>query len=155
MRTLTGLDELHQAAGEELGRSAWHTVSQADVDAFAAATGGQPWIHVDVERAAASPFGGTIVPGYLTLALAPQLAGQIFELHGFAFAVNHGLDRVRFPAALPVGDRVRLQAKLLGVEEIPGGAELTTELTFEHEGGERPVCVAVTVARVYAIDDDA
>src|ERR1700755_1806370 len=107
MRTITGLEELKAAEGEDLGVSDWHEVSQKDVNTFADVTGDHQWIHLDVDRARQTPFGGTIVHGYLTLSLAPGLTEQIFELKGFAFTLNYGLNRVRFPAPLPVGTRVR------------------------------------------------
>jgi acyl dehydratase len=149
MRTITGLDELKRAAGDELGASGWHEVTQQAIDAFADVTGDHQWIHVDPERARGTPFGGTIAHGYYTLSLAPMLTQQIFALEGFAFAVNYGLNKVRFPAPLPVGSRVRLRARLKALEDVPGGAQITTELTFEREGGDKPVCVAESLARVY------
>jgi acyl dehydratase len=149
MRTITGLDELKKAEGEDLGTSDWHEVTQKDVDAFADVTHDHQWIHVDVDRARETPFGGTIAHGYYTLSLGPALTDQIFELQGFAFALNYGLNKVRFPSPLPVGSRVRVHAKLKALEEVPGGAQMTTELTFEREGGDKPVCVAETLARVY------
>ena len=149
MRTITGLDELREAAGETLGTSDWHEVTQDAIDAFADATGDHQWIHVDVERAKETPFGGTIAHGYYTLALASMLTAQVMALDGFAFALNYGVNRVRFPAPVPVGSRVRARVKLAGLEDIPGGAQMTLELTFEVEGGEKPVCVAQTVSRVY------
>jgi acyl dehydratase len=152
MRTITGLDELRDAEGDDLGTSDWHEVTQDDVDKFADVTGDHQWIHVDPERARDTPFGGTIAHGYYTLSLGPSLGEQIFALDGFAFAVNYGLNRVRFPAALPVGSRVRMHAKLAQVEDVPGGAQITTELTFELEDGDKPVCVAETLARVYAVN---
>ena len=147
MRTITGLDELRRAEGETLGTSGWHDVTQEAIDAFADVTGDHQWIHVDVERAKDTPFGGTIAHGYYTLSLAPALSAQIVRYEGFAFALNYGVNRVRFPAPLPVGSRVRVTAKLASVEDIPGGAQTTLELTFEREGGDKPVCVAETVAR--------
>jgi len=150
MRTITGLDELRDAEGETLGASDWHEVTQSDIDAFADVTGDHQWIHVDPERAKDTPFGGTIAHGYYTLALAPRFSEQIFKLDGFAFGLNYGLDRVRFPAPLPVGTKVRMVAKVAGVEDIPGGAQLRLELTFEREGGDKPVCVAESLARIYA-----
>ena len=152
MHTITGLDELRQAEGQELGTSDWHEVTQSDVNAFADVTGDHQWIHVDPDRARSTPFGGTIAHGYYTLSLAPGLGEQIFAFQGFAFAVNYGLNRVRFPAPLPVGSRVRMHAKLKHVEDVPGGAQITTELTFEREDGDKPVCVAETLARVYAVN---
>ncbi len=150
MLTLTGLDEVKSHVGEELGVSDWHLVTQEKVDEFAAVTGDDQWIHIDVERAKSTPFGGTIAHGYYTLSLAPRFSYDMFKLEGFAFGVNYGLNRVRFPAPMPVGDKVRMRAKLAAVEEIAGGAQITTELTFEREGGEKPVCVAESLARVYS-----
>jgi acyl dehydratase len=150
MRTITGLEELKAAKGEVLGTSDWHDVTQADIDAFADVTGDHQWIHVDVERAKETPFGGTIAHGYYTLSLGPMLNDQIFKLDGFTFALNYGLNRVRFPAPVPIPGRVRATAKIKELEEIPGGAQMVTEITFEREGGEKPVCVAESVVRVYA-----
>jgi acyl dehydratase len=150
MRTITGLDELKRAEGENLGTSDWHEVTQEAIDAFADVTGDHQWIHVDPERAKQTPFGGTIAHGYYTLSLTPMFNEQIFGLDGFAFALNYGLNKVRFPAPLPVGSRVRMHAKLKALEGIPGGAQMTVEVTFEREGEEKPVCVAETLARVYS-----
>ena len=149
MLTLTGLDEVKSHVGKELGVSDWLEVTQATVDRFAEVTGDDQWIHLDVKRARETPFGGTIAHGYLVLSLAPRLCYDMFTFDGFAFGLNYGLNRVRFPAPMPVGGRVRMRAKLVAVEEIPGGAQITTELTFEREGGDRPVCVAESLACVY------
>jgi acyl dehydratase len=149
MRTINGLDELRDAEGKTLGTSDWHEVTQDAIDGFADVTGDHQWIHVDPERAKSTPFGGTIAHGYYTLALAPMLTAQVVSFQGFAFALNYGLNRVRFPAPLPVGARVRATARIAGLEDLPGGAQMTLELTFEREGGEKPVCVAETVSRVY------
>ena len=149
MLTITGLDELRKLEGETLGASEWHEVTQKDIDAFADVTGDHQWIHVDPERAKETPFGGTIAHGYYTLSLAPRFSEQTYELAGFAFGVNYGLNKVRFPAPLPVGGKVRMSAKLAEVEPIQGGAQVTLQLTFEHEGGEKPVCVAESLARLY------
>jgi acyl dehydratase len=149
MRTITGMDELKLVEGEQLGTSDWHEVTQKDIDAFAEVTGDHQWIHVDPERAKDTPFGGTIAHGYYTLSLAPRFTEQIVRFDGFAFAVNYGLNKVRFPAPVPVDSKVRMHAKLANLEEVPGGAQITMELTFEREGGDKPVCVAETLARVY------
>jgi acyl dehydratase len=149
MRTITGLDELKQAEGEDLGTSDWYEVTQQAINDFADVTGDHQWIHVDVERAKQTPFGGTIAHGYYTLSLAPMFNEQVLALKGFAFVVNYGLNKVRFPAPLPVGSRVRMHAKLTALEDVPGGAHMTVECTFEREGGDKPVCVAETLARVY------
>ena len=150
MRTITGLDELRALEGETLGTSGWYEVTQKDVNTFADVTGDHQFIHVDPERARQTPFGGPIAHGYYTLSLAPALSDQAFKLQGFAMAVNYGLNKVRFPAPVPVGSKVRLTARLAKLDEIPGGAQMTMELTFEREGGEKPVCVAESLARVYA-----
>jgi acyl dehydratase len=149
MRTITGLDELKQAAGEELGVSDWHRITQADIDAFAEVTGDHQWIHVDPERAKDTPFGGTIAHGYFTLSLAPRFNEQIMKMEGFAMAINYGLNKVRFPAPVPVDSQVRMRARLAELSDIPGGAQMVMELTFEREGGDKPVCVAESVVRVY------
>jgi acyl dehydratase len=149
MRTITGLDELKQAQGEELGVSDWHRITQADIDAFADVTGDHQWIHVDPERAKDTPFGGTIAHGYFTLSLAPRFTEQVMKLEGFAMAINYGLNRVRFPSPVPVDSSVRMRARLAELSEIPGGGQMILELTFEREGGEKPVCVAESVVRVY------
>jgi acyl dehydratase len=149
MRTINGLDELKGLEGETLGTSDWHEVTQQDIDTFADVTGDHQWIHVDPERAKETPFGGTIAHGYYTLSLAPKFTSEIFELQGFAMGINYGLNKVRFPAPLPVGDKVRMTAKIAELEEIPGGAQIVLELTFEREGGEKPVCVAQSLVRMY------
>ncbi|TMK41158.1 MAG: MaoC family dehydratase [Actinobacteria bacterium] len=149
MLTLTGLDEVKAHVGQELGVSDWHEVTQEAIDRFAEVTGDDYWIHLDVERAKDSPFGGTIAHGYYTLSLGPMFSYRMFKLEGFAFGVNYGVNRVRFPAPMPVGDRVRMRARLVGVDDIPGGAQIATELTFERDGGDKPVCVAESLSRVY------
>jgi acyl dehydratase len=150
MRTINGIDGLKAAEGETLGTSSWYEVTQASVDAFADVTGDHQWIHVDVERAKQTPFGGTIAHGYFTLALAPRFNAEIVRFDGFAFALNYGLGRVRFPAPLPVGSNVRATTKLASVADIDGGVQVTMEVTFEREGGDKPVCVAEMLARFYA-----
>ena len=149
MRTISGLDDLKDAEGDVIGTSDWYEVTQDAVNAFADVTGDHQWIHVDVERAKETPFGGTIAHGYFTLSLIPLLAEQIVAYEGFAFGLNYGLDKVRFPAAMPVGQRVRATMKLASVDPIPGGAQFKAEFTFEREGGDKPVCVAETLARIY------
>ena len=146
---LSGIDEMRAAIGTELGVSEWHEVTQEAIDAFAEVTGDHQWIHTDPVRATQTPFGGTIAHGYYTLSLHPRFAQQLLRFEGFAFAVNYGLDRVRFPAPLPVGNRVRMRATLLGVEDVLGGAQITMKLTFEGEGALKPVCVAESLTRVY------
>lgn len=149
MLTLTGLDEVRSYVGKELGVSDWLEVTQEAIDRFAEVTGDDQWIHLDVERAEQTPFGGTIAHGYYVLSLAPRFSYDMFTFEGLGFGLNYGLNRVRFPAPMPVGGRVRMRAELLAVEEIAGGAQITTECTFEREGGDKPVCVSESLARVY------
>jgi acyl dehydratase len=149
MITITGMDELKARVGEEVGVSDWHDVTQEEIDAFADATGDHQWIHVDRERAAQSPFGTTIAHGLYTLSLGPGFGYSLLTVEGFAFAVNYGYDRVRFPAPLPVGSRVRMRAQLADVADVPGGVQVTMTQTFEREGGEKPVCVAQSISRFY------
>ena len=150
MLTINGLDELKARVGEDVGASDWHDVTQERVDAFADATGDHQWIHVDPGRAKDTPFGGTIAHGYYTLSLASRFIEELLKVDGVAMMVNYGLNKVRFPAPLPVGDRVRMHLRLAGVDDIEGGVQLTSELTFEREGGDKPVCVAESLARAYA-----
>jgi acyl dehydratase len=150
MREITGIDELKAAEGETLGTSGWHRVTQEDIDTFADVTGDHQWIHVDVERARETPFGGTIAHGYYTLSLAPRFMEQIVAFKGFAFGLNYGLGRVRFPAPLPVGSNVRATIQIAGVADIGGGVQATLAYTFEGEGIDKPVCVAETLVRLYA-----
>lgn len=150
MREINGMDELKAAKGDELGTSGWHELDQDAVNAFADVTGDHQWIHVDIERAKDTPFGGTIVHGYFTLSLAPVLGAEIVSFSGFDFVLNYGLGKVRFPAPLPVGSKVRATAKITEVEDVSGGVQVTQVLTFEREGGDKPVCVAETLARYYA-----
>lgn len=147
---LAGLEGVKAHAGEELGVSRWHEVTQEEINRFAAVTGDDQWIHVDPDRARETPFGGTIAHGYYTLSLAPMFAYELYEITDISFGVNYGVNRVRFPAALPVGARVRMRAALTDVAEVPGGLQLTTSLTFECDAADKPVCVAETLIRVYA-----
>jgi acyl dehydratase len=149
MRTIDGIEELKAAEGETLGTSDWHLVTQEDINTFADVTGDHQWIHVDSERAKDTPFGGTIAHGYYTLSLAPRFNEQIVDFKGFAFALNYGLGKVRFPAPLPVGSKVRATTKVSEVQDIAGGAQVTLEVTFEREGGDKPVCVSEMLARFY------
>jgi acyl dehydratase len=149
MLTLTGVNEVRAHAGQELGVSEWHLVTQEDINTFADVTGDHQFIHVDVERAKQTPFGGTIAHGYYTLSLVPHFMYETFAAEGFAFVVNYGLNRLRFPAPVPVGKRVRMRTKLASVEDVPGGIQLVLELTIECEGVDKPVCVAEALTRMY------
>src|SRR4051812_4159728 len=148
MITVNGMDELKAAVGQE-AVSDWHEVTQDKIDEFARVTGDDQWIHVDPERAKDTPFGGTIAHGYYTLSLAPRFSYDMFTMEGIAFGLNYGLGKVRFPAPLPVGSNVRMRATLSDVSDIPGGVQMTITQTFEREGGDKPVCVAEALSRIY------
>jgi len=145
MRTFTTLDEVIAAAGEDLGTSEWITVEQDRVDAFAEATGDHQWIHVDVERAASGPFGGTIAHGYLTLSLVPWLGSQVFALETPGARLNYGVNKVRFPSPVPVGSRVRAHVSITAVTDIAAGKQMQVRYVVELEGADKPACVAETV----------
>jgi acyl dehydratase len=143
------LDDLRAAVGTEVGHGRWLDVSQERIDKFADATGDHQWIHVDPERAASGPFGGTIAHGFLSLSLVPTLTAGLTAVDGVTMGVNYGLNKVRFPAPLPVGSRVRGRVELLSMDDVPGGVQLTSRVTVEREGGDKPVCVAETITRLY------
>lgn len=144
--TIANVDELATYVGKPLGTSGWHEVTQEQVNTFADATGDHQWIHVDVERAASGPFGGTIAHGYLTLSLLPMLSAEIVHVDGLAMGVNYGLNKLRFPSPVKVGSKVRGTAELLSLKERPGGfLEQTTKFTVEVEGADRPALIAETV----------
>jgi acyl dehydratase len=147
MRSYAHLGDLQALVGQELGRSDWINVDQARIDAFALATGDRQWIHVDPARAATGPYGTTIAHGFLTLSLMPELAETAFEIVDVRMGLNYGLDRVRFPAALPAGSRLRGIFRLLAYTPIDGGAQLAIEVTMQREGADKPVCVAESLTR--------
>jgi acyl dehydratase len=142
MLSISGIEDLRSRAGEELGVSAWHEVTQAHIDAFAAATDDYERIHVDPERAKETPWGVTIAHGLYTLSLGPKFLYEMFAMADVPLALNYGFDRVRFISPLPVGSRVRMRAVLKAVEDTAGGVRARVEQTFEREGQEKPVCVA-------------
>ncbi len=145
-RVLNGLDELESLLGQEIGVSDWHEITQERVNAFADATDDHQWIHIDPERAKAGPFGGTIAHGFLTLSLLPMFSAEIYTVTGLRMAVNYGLDKVRFPAPVPVGSRLRGRSELIAVVRDAKGARATVRVTVEIEGSERPACVAESLA---------
>ncbi|MGH8899648.1 MAG: MaoC family dehydratase [Egibacteraceae bacterium] len=147
MPTRFTMDELQKHAGQHLGVSGWHTLTQERINQFADATGDHQWIHVDPERAAKGPFGTTIAHGYLTLSLAPLLLHEAFEVADASLVVNYGLNKVRFPAPLPVGSRVRADVRCVAVAQVRGGLQVTLGVTFEREGQDKPVCVAEVLFR--------
>ena len=144
-----GIDDLKSRVGEEVGVSDWREITQDDVDAFAKVTGDDQWIHVDPDRAKDTPFGGTIVHGFFTVALAPRFSYDMWTVENIAFALNYGLNKVRFPAPFKTGSKVRMRVSIQSVDDIQGGAQLTVVNTFEVEGGDKPVCVAEQVSRLY------
>jgi acyl dehydratase len=142
--------DLLPLVGEELGTSSWLQVTQDEVNEFAHATHDEQWIHVDVERAKSGPFGQTIAHGYLTLALVIPLVSEIVQVEKTSMSVNYGLNKVRFPAPVPVGSKVRASASLADASEVKGGVQVVIDVVVEREGGEKPVCVAQAVYRHFA-----
>ncbi len=149
MPTLNGVDELKAAVGQELGVSEWHEVTQEAINDFAEVTGDHQWIHVDPEKAKETPFGGTIAHGLYTLSLGPKFSYEVMTVTGFVFAVNYGYQKVRFPAPLMVGGKLRMRAVLSSVEDVAGGVQMMVTQTFETEGSQKPVCVAESLARMF------
>jgi acyl dehydratase len=148
--TVSGLADLAALAGRDLGASGWLSITQERVDTFADATGDHQWIHVDPERAKAGPFGTTIAHGYLTLSLVIPLWTELLTIEGIGMAVNYGLNKVRFPAPVPVGSRIRLAARVAEARAVGGdGVELVADLTVEIDGGTKPAAVAQAVYRYY------
>jgi acyl dehydratase len=148
-RTFASLDELRAAVGEELGTTGWLEIDQRRINLFADATGDHQWIHVNPDRAAQGPFGATIAHGFLTLSLIPSFTPQLLRVEGVKMGVNYGVNKVRFPAPVPVGSRLRASGQIAEVTEVTGGVQLVTRITIDREGGEKPVCVAETVSRFY------
>jgi acyl dehydratase len=150
MREIKNLEELRSLVGKEIAVSDWIEITQERVDTFAEATGDHQWLHVDVERAKReSPFGGPIAHGFLTLALLPKLMENAINMTDVKMGVNYGLNKVRFPAPVLVGSKLRGRFTLLEVEDIVGGAQLIFEVIMEREGSDKPVCVAESIMRRY------
>ncbi|WKB52218.1 MaoC family dehydratase [Eleftheria terrae] len=144
------LQDLEARVGQSIGTSDWITIDQSRIDRFAEATGDHQWIHVDPERARSGPFGTTVAHGFLTLSLLPAFFATGFEIRRSGLGVNYGLNKVRFPAPVPVGSRLRAHFRLLGYEGVDnGGAQLTIEVSVEREGSAKPVCVAESITRRY------
>ncbi|MEV8515032.1 MaoC family dehydratase [Dactylosporangium sp. NPDC051484] len=149
MRTFGSAAELLAAVGEHLGYSDWREVTQERVDLFAEATGDHQWIHVDPERAKTGPFGTTIAHGYLTLSLLPTLVSQVYRVEGVRMGINYGLEKVRFPAPLPTGSKVRVGVEVLAADDLgEGWVQLKNRATIEREGHDKPVCVAEPLTRL-------
>jgi acyl dehydratase len=148
--TVNGIDELKKLAGSDLGTSDWIEVTQERIDTFADATGDHQWIHVDPERAKDGPFGATIAHGYLTLSLFIPLFTGLLDVQGVTTKVNYGLDKVRFPAPVKAGARIRLTGRLAEVQEVPGGVQIAVDGSIEIEGGAKPAAVLRSLSRFYA-----
>lgn len=149
MRAFKSVDELRAAKGTQLGVSEWFTIDQEQINRFADATHDHQWIHVDPERAATGPFGKTIAHGFLTLSLLPVMVHQVYTVEGAKMGVNYGLNKLRFTAPVPVGSRIRANVELVDVTDVSGGVQLTTKVTVELEGSERPALVAEWLTRQY------
>lgn len=149
MLTINGLDDIRGRVGQELGVSGWVQITQDDVNKFAEVTGDDQWIHVDPERAAQTPLGGTIVHGYFTLSLLPKFAYETYTIEGVSFAMNYGSDKVRFLSPVPTGSRLRCRSELSSVEDRNGGLLMKVTSTIEIEGSDKPACVAETLTIVF------
>ena len=150
MRTFQTLADLAACVGQEVAVSDWLTITQQQVNLFAEATGDHQWIHVDIEKAEAGPFGGPIAHGFLTLSLIPRFFESSFDIVGSRMGVNYGLNKVRFTAPVPVGSRLRARMKLLASEPIDNaGVQMVWEVVVEREGSAKPVCIAESVVRRY------
>jgi acyl dehydratase len=147
--TAIALADLPGMVGKHLGHSDWEVIDQDKINRFADATGDHQWIHVDIERAKAGPFGTTIAHGYMTLSLVPIFVFQLLKVEGAKLVVNYGLNKARFPAPVPVDSRVRMGGEIAAVEQVSGGLQVTLGCTFEIEGQTKPACVAEIVFRYY------
>lgn len=150
MRVFRDITALERAVGTHIGYGGWYTVTQAQIDMFADATGDHQWIHVDPERATAGPFGTTIAHGFWSLSLMPKLAGEIYRVDGLTLELNYGVNKVRFPAPVPVGSRLRAGIELLSVNLRDKGAHVASRLTIEIADAPKPACVAETLALLVA-----
>ena len=148
MKVFNGIAEVEAAVGTHLGYSEWHQVSQEQVNQFAEATGDHQWIHLDVERAKEGPFGGTIAHGFLTLSLLPMLAAEVYRVEGVKMGVNYGADKLRFPSPVPVGSELRAGVELTGIKPGSLGFQVSTRVTIERQGGDKPACVVDMLAIV-------
>jgi acyl dehydratase len=145
--TFAAPKELLDATGTQLGPTDWITITQDQIDKFAEATLDTQWIHVDVERAKAGPFGAPIAHGYLTMSLASHFLSQLVRVDGISMGINYGTEKVRFPSPVPVGSRLRGRGEILEAKEVPGGVQATTRVTIECEGSDKPAAIVDTVGR--------
>ncbi|HEU4948832.1 MAG TPA: MaoC family dehydratase [Kribbella sp.] len=144
-QTFTGVDEVVHAVGTRLGQTEWLEITQEQVNLFAEATGDHQWIHVDVERAAKGPYGGTIAHGYLTLSLIARFGEELFSVRGVAAKLNYGVNKVRFPTPVPVGAKIRAGATIAAAQETPTGVQVSLQWVIDIENSTKPACVAETV----------
>ena len=150
MRKIETIDELRSLVGQDVATSGWLLITQERVTQFAEATGDQQWIHVDVERCKKeSPYGGTIVHGFLTLSMLSLMVGEAICMPAAGVALNYGLNKVRFPSPVLTGTRVRGKLHLLSVEDIPKGVQFIWQVTMENEGNDKPACIAESIIRLY------
>ncbi len=141
---------LLEAVGTDVGVTDWITITQGQVDKFAEATLDNQWIHCDIERAKQGPFGAPIAHGYLTMSLASHFLAELVRVEGISMGINYGTEKVRFPAPVPVGSRLRGRGEVLEAKEVPGGVQATTRITIEREGGDKPAAIVDTVSRYLA-----
>ena len=139
--------DLLDAVGTDVGVTDWITITQDQIDKFAEATLDNQWIHVDIERARAGPFGAPIAHGYLTLSLASHFLSRLVVVHGIAMGINYGVDKARFPSPVPVGSKLRGRGEIIDAKEVPGGVQATIRITVEREGGDKPAAIIDTVSR--------
>jgi acyl dehydratase len=150
MRVYASIAEFAAAAGDDLGTTDWIEIDQGRIDRFADATGDHQWIHVDPERAASGPFGRTIAHGFLTLSMLPVVMGSLYRVDGISMAVNYGLEKVRFPAPVPVGSKIRGSSSVTSTQELEGAVQGTITTAIEVDGSDRPACVVQSIVRYYA-----
>jgi acyl dehydratase len=150
MRVFASLSEFAAAAGDELGTTDWIEIDQERIDRFAEATGDHQWIHVDPERAASGPFGRTIAHGLLTLSMLPVVMQELYRVDGVSMAVNYGLEKVRFPAPVPVGSKIRGSSRIESTQRLEGAVQGNVVTTIEVDGSDRPACVVHSIVRYYA-----
>src|SRR6202140_4027628 len=143
--TVQGIEKFHDLVGQHLGYSDWHRIEQAQINLFADATGDHQWIHVDPERAKSGPFGTTIAHGYLTLSITNLFLPQLLRAPAAKLGVNYGANKVRFPAPVPVGSRIRMGSEIIDVQDVPGGLQVTARNTVEIDGHDKPGCVVEAI----------
>jgi len=147
---MSDIEKAKELIGTEIGVGEWHEVTQDQINKFAEATLDNQWIHVDTERAKAGPFGAPIAHGYLTMSLAAYFGGQLIRVSGISMGINYGADKVRFPAPVPVGSKLRGRGEILDAKEVPGGVQTTVRITIEREGADKPAAVVDAISRYLA-----